>query len=54
MEMTKSFSHLYPLAINPIIDYMIHKENEVNNIRIIARGIESGLDKDTINGLLVI
>ena len=33
---------------------MIHKENEVNNIRIIARGIDSGLDKDTINGLLVI
>ena len=54
MRMTKSFSHLYPLSIIPIIDYMIHKENEVNNIRIIARGIESGLDKDTINGLLVI
>ena len=54
MEMTKSFSHLYPLSIIPIIDYMIHKENEVNNIRIIARGIESGLDKDIINGLLVI
>ena len=54
MRMTKSFSHLYPLSIIPIIDYMIHKENEVNNIRIVARGIESGLDKDTINGLLVI
>ena len=54
MRMTKSFSHLYPLSIIPIIDYMIHKENEVNNIRIVARGIESGLDKDTINSLLVI
>ena len=54
MEMTRSFSHLYPLSIIPIIDYMIHKENEVNNIRIVARGIESGLDKDTINSLLVI
>ena len=54
MKMTKSFSHLYPLSIIPIIDYMIHKENEVNNIRIVARGIESGLDKDTINSLLVI
>jgi len=54
MKMTRSFSHLYPLSIIPIIDYMIHKENEVNNIRIIARGIDSGLDKDTINGLLVI
>ncbi len=51
---TKTFSHLYPLSIIPIVDYMIHKENEVNNIRIIARGLNSGLDKETINGLLVI
>lgn len=54
LKMTKSFSHLYPLSIIPIIDFMIYKEIEVNNIRIIARGIESGLDKDIINGLLVI
>jgi V/A-type H+-transporting ATPase subunit C len=33
---------------------MIHKETEVNNIRIIARGIESGLDKEIIKGLLVV
>lgn len=53
-ETTKTFSHLYPLSIIPIIDYMFHKENEVNNIRVIARGLNSGLDKETINGLLVI
>jgi V/A-type H+-transporting ATPase subunit C len=53
-EQSKTFSHLYPLSIIPVIDYMVHKENEVNNIRIIARGIESGLDKETIKGLLVI
>lgn len=54
VNQTRTFSHLYPLSVIPIIDFMIHKENEVNNIRAIARGIESGLDKETINGLLVI
>ena len=54
MKQTKTFSHLYPLSIIPIIDYMLHKENEVNNIRIIARGIDSGLDKEIIKTLLVI
>lgn len=54
MRVSKSFSHLYPLSIVPVIDYLIRKENEVNNIRIIARGIKSGLDRSTIEGLLVI
>ncbi len=54
MQKAKKFSHLYPLSVVPIIDYMIHKENEVKNIRVIARGTESGLDRDTIKGLLVI
>lgn len=50
----KKFSHLYPLSVVPILDYMIHKEIEVSNIRTVSRGIESGLDKETIKGLLVI
>lgn len=50
----KKFSHLYPLSVIPIIDYMIHKEIEGRNIRTISRGIESGLDKEIIKGLLVI
>ena len=54
MDASKNFSHLYPLSVIPVIDFMIHKENEVNNIRIVARGIESGLDAETIKGLLVI
>lgn len=48
------FSHLYPLSVVPVLDYMIHKEIEVSNIRTIARGTESGLSKDIIKGLLVI
>jgi V/A-type H+-transporting ATPase subunit C len=50
----KKFASLYPLSVIPILDYMIHKKIEVDNIRIIARGIESGIDKETIKGLLVI
>lgn len=54
IEQAKKFSHLYPLSVIPVLDFMIHKENEVNNIRIIARGLESGLDRDVIKELLVI
>lgn len=50
----KKFSHMYPLSVVPVLDYMIHKEIEVGNIRTISRGIESGLDTETIKGLLVI
>ena len=50
----KKFSHMYLLSVVPILDYMIHKEIEVGNIRTISRGIESGLDTETIIGLLVI
>ncbi|MDR0523957.1 MAG: ATP synthase A1 subunit C [Candidatus Methanoplasma sp.] len=54
MMQSKKFSHLYPLSVIPVLDYMIHKENEVNNIRTVARGAESGLDREVIKGLLVI
>lgn len=54
MERAKKFSHLYPLSAIPVFDFMIHKESEVSNIRIVARGIDSGLDKETIKQLLVI
>ncbi len=48
------FSRLHPLSVLPIVDYMIRKKTEVDNIRIIARGKESGLDPGTIKSLLVI
>ncbi len=54
MQQAKKFSHLYPLSVIPVLDFMIHKENEVDNIRIIARGTESGLSKEEIKALLVI
>jgi len=54
IEEAKKFSKEYPLSILPAIDYMVCMENEARNIRTIARGIESGIDRDTIRGLLVI
>ena len=51
---TSKFSHMYPLSILPVVDYMLNKEIEVGNVRKIARGIESNLDMNTINNLLVI
>jgi V/A-type H+-transporting ATPase subunit C len=54
IRQAKKFSSLYPLSVLPVLDFMIKKNIEVDNIRIIARGIESGIDKDTIKGLLVI
>jgi V/A-type H+-transporting ATPase subunit C len=45
---------MYPLSVLPIIDYMIRKKIEVDNIRIIARGKESKLDVDHIKELLVV
>ncbi|MCL2607950.1 MAG: ATP synthase A1 subunit C [Methanomassiliicoccaceae archaeon] len=52
--LTKKFSSLYPLSVIPVLDFMIRKNIEVDNIRIIARGIESGIDRETIKELLVI
>ncbi len=54
MEQAKKFSHLYPLSVIPVVDFMLNKENEVRNIRLVARGIDSGLDKELIRQLLVI
>ena len=54
LKKAETFSHLYPLSILPIIDYLIRKKNEVDNIRIIARSKESGLDPELIKKLLVV
>ncbi|MCD1295992.1 ATP synthase A1 subunit C [Methanocella sp. CWC-04] len=47
-------SHLYPLSICPIIGYVLRKNGEVNNLRIIARGKEAQLSDDVIRSQLVI
>ena len=53
LRQSEKFSHIYPLSILPIIDYMLRKKQEVDNIRIIARCKESDLGPDQIKKLLV-
>ncbi len=51
---TEKFAHLHPLSVVPILDYVVRKEREVQNLRIIARGKESGLPPGIIKDLLVV
>jgi len=53
-KQAEKFSKQYPLSILPVIDYILRKEFEVNNIRTIARGKAAGLDNEVIKSLLVI
>lgn len=54
LESATTFSHASPLSIIPVMDYIIHKNNEITNLRIIFRGKESGLSEDLIKDQLVI
>jgi len=54
MTMAMRFSHLYPLSVLPVIDYLLRKKAEVDNIRIIARGRQGGLPDGVIRGLLML
>lgn len=53
LEYATRVSHYYPLSILPIYDYMLRKNTEVNNIRIIARGKETALPDEIIRKHLV-
>ena len=53
LRSSEKFSHIYPLSVLPIMDYMLRKKQEVDNIRIIARCKESELAPDQIKKLLV-
>jgi len=54
LKQASKYSHLHPLSILPVLDFLISKEIEVENIRIIARGKRDGLSESTISDLLVI
>jgi V/A-type H+-transporting ATPase subunit C len=47
-------SYLHPLSILPILDYIIRKRIEVDNLRILTRAKEKGLPDQVIGELLVI
>ncbi len=46
-------SYYYPLSILPILDYILSKKIEVDNLRIIVRGKETKLPEDIIKAHLV-
>jgi V/A-type H+-transporting ATPase subunit C len=54
LRQAETFSRVYPLSVLPIIDYMRRKKTEVDNLRIIARGKQGGLDVEMIKKLLVV
>ncbi len=54
IKSASSFSHVYPLSIVPIMDYVLNKTIEVNNLRTIMRGKAAGLNEETIKNQLVI
>jgi len=54
LETAEKFSHLYPLSVLPVVDYMLRKKIEVDNIRIITRGKEHDLSLEKIEELLVL
>src|SRR5881396_4306046 len=48
------YAHVHPLSVLPILDYVVRKDREVQNLRIIARGKESAMEPDVIRDLLVV
>jgi V/A-type H+/Na+-transporting ATPase subunit C len=54
LESSTILSHVSPITVVPILDYIIHKNNEVTNLRIIFRGKEAGLSDELIKDQLVI
>lgn len=50
---SQKLERLYPLSVLPVLDYMLRKELEVKNIRILARGKQSGLSEQEIRSVLV-
>lgn len=54
VKFASSISHVYPLSIVPIMDYILNKKIEVDNLRIVTRGKAAGLEKEVIRKQLVI
>ncbi len=50
---TSRISYYYPLSILPILDYILSKKIEVDNLRIIVRGKETALPEGIIKAHLV-
>jgi V/A-type H+-transporting ATPase subunit C len=49
-----AFSHLDPLSVLPVVDYLLRLKIEVDNVRVIVRGKEKGMDEERMRRLLVL
>jgi len=54
LKAASRYSHIHPLSVLPILDFLARKTREVENIRIIARGKEHGIPVEAMKELLVI
>lgn len=54
LESATTHSHVSPISIVPVMEYIIHKNNEVKNLRLIIRGKEAGLEDTLIKDQLVV
>jgi len=54
LEYSGQLSNRYPLSVCPVFAYVLAKEQEVDNVRAIARGREAGLTDERIQEELVI
>jgi V/A-type H+-transporting ATPase subunit C len=50
----RDFSHRAPLSVLPVVDFILHKKIEADNLRAIAYGKQTGLPTDTIQELLIL
>lgn len=48
-----SFSHRYPLSVLPVIDFVLRKRREVDNLRVLAFGKQAGLPETVIKELVI-
>jgi V/A-type H+-transporting ATPase subunit C len=48
-----AFSHLDPLSVLPVVDYLLRLKIEVDNVRVIVRGKEKGMDDERMRKLLL-
>lgn len=49
----QSFGHSYPLSILPVVDYLLRKKQEVDNLRAIAYGKQTGLRDELVKELII-
>jgi V/A-type H+-transporting ATPase subunit C len=54
LKAASRYSHLHPLSVLPVLDFLARKTREVENLRIIARGKEHGIPVESMKELLVI